>query len=558
MTRLVPLAIAVLCLVGLFLGLDRIGFVDQGEARDAEVARELLERKELLTPALGGEALFDKPLLGYGVDAAGAFLTPDSPLGGRLLRGALAVALVLLTASIGARHFGPRAGACAAAVLASSLALPLAVRTDATQLLATLLAWAGVGGLADALFGRSAGRESRLVVGYGAVATAFLCGGPLPALWPLGGIALYLGLTRRPRGWRALGLGAGLSIVLGLALPWYGAMVERYGLAFTAHVFFFPYAAAARDSWWAGPARAMAFLVVGCFPWSALVPGAALHAATLWRMPRRGILAPPATRTGSAADPGSRELREESAAHCFIACLAASLAPLLLYPVPPLAAALSAAPAAALLCGRLLDHLIEDPRRVFRPVVSAERMMALLGATGALLLALVASRLGRAAPSLAHLAAVLLVLSLAPLLAGFLGRHRLAAGLMALPVGLGTPFVSLAVLPQVEDFLNARSVAHAMDAAAPRRAALVVIGPPPPSLRLYAPRNLVPVDAADRAREDGALALRTAIRQFRASDHLTYVAFRPQSEPLLVRAARGPLEIVLRAPSLVLARVHPE
>ena len=102
--------------------------------------------------------------------------------------------------------------------------------------------------LAVMLFGRSAGRESRLVVGYGAVATAFLCGGPLPALWPLGGIALYLGLTRRPRGWRALGLGAGLSIVLGLALPWYGAMVERYGLAFTAHVFFFPYAAAARDS----------------------------------------------------------------------------------------------------------------------------------------------------------------------------------------------------------------------------------------------------------------------------------------------------------------------
>src|SRR4029077_3866167 len=106
-------------------------------------------------------------------------------------------------------------------------------------------------------------------------------------------------------------------------------------------------------------------------------------------------------------------------------------------------------------------------------------------------------------------------------------------------------------------FLNARSVAEAMDVAAPKRAALIVVGPVPASLRLYAERNLVPVDASGGGGE-GCLSLGTAIEQFRASDRLSYVAFRPASEGLLVKAARGPLEIVLRGPVLDLARVHAE
>ena len=50
--------------------------------------------------------------------------------------------------------------------------------------------------------------------------------------------------------------------------------------------------------------------------------------------------------------------------------------------------------------------------------------------------------------------------------------------------------------------------------------------------------------------------LARALETHRASDGLAYVAFRPSREPEVARAARGPIEIVLRTPSLVLARVH--
>ena len=80
----------------------------------------------------------------------------------------------------------------------------------------------------------------------------------------------------------------------------------------------------------------------------------------------------------------------------------------------------------------------------------------------------------------------------------------------------------------------------------PERAPLLLLEPPPPSLRLLARRQLVVADE-----------LAPALDRFRATDGLTYVAFRPFRERDVARAATGPLEIVLRTSSLVLARVHP-
>src|SRR5205823_1792648 len=148
--------------------------------------------------------------------------------------------------------------------------------------------------------------------------------------------------------------------------------------------------------------------------------------------------------------------------HFFIACLAASLLPIVFYPGAPLPAALPALPAAALLCGRLLDHLFEDPARVAGPVTSAVRMLALVGGAGAVMLAMTAPRVREAAPALRLLAAGLLVTSCAPFLSDFIGRRRLAGSLIALPVALGSPLVQWRVLPAIEGSLNAREVAVAM------------------------------------------------------------------------------------------------
>ena len=561
--RFAPLVLAALCVATLFLGLDRVGFLDWREARDAEVAREMVRRKEGLTPLYAREAWFEKPVLAYAPEWLVRRIarppapgnpgypadTAPSPLRSRQVRAAFAVCLILGTASLGARMFGMRAAWCAAGVLATTLALPLAARTDGAQLLGTLLGWVGCAGLADALFGRRGGRDARLIVTYGALGMAFATAGPLAALWPLGGLALYLALAREPEGWRRTRPLPGLAIVAGIGLPWYGVMLERHGPSFLLHAAFFPYATERPGAWYAGPALALAFLIVGFFPWSALLPGAMQHAATWWRVVRLPILG---RRVFGAAhgdrpspDPVARERREEGMSHYLIACLFAALVPVALYPGPPLPAALPAMPAAALLCGRYLDHLFEDPERLRRSFTSAVRMLALVGTAAAVMLTLVATRLRDAEPALRLLATVVFVTSWAPFLADFVGRRRVAAALMVLPVALGAPVTQLRVLPALDDYLSARVVAAAANLAVPPLSPILLVEPPPPSLRLYGDRNLVVTDS-----------LAADLPRMRAADGMTYLAFRPGRESEVARTVGAPLDILLRAPTLILARVR--
>jgi 4-amino-4-deoxy-L-arabinose transferase-like glycosyltransferase len=535
--RFAPFALALLCAAVLFTGFSRIGFIDEREARDAQVARELIQRHEVLTPLYAREPLFEKPVLGYALEVLGRWLDSRTARASRLVRACAALALVLLTASIGARHFGTRAGWCAAGVLLTTIGLPVASRTDGAQVMASLLAWVGCAGFADAVFGRPAGRDLRLVTAYGALGAALVVTGLLSALWPLAGLALYLRLARTRDGWGSLRPLAGVAIMIGFALPWYGAMIEIHGRAFIARAPFFPYGVQPAGSWYAGLLLAIGFLVVGGFPWSVLLPGAALHAATWWRRPRAAPASGPTIAAG--ADPVSRERREEGAAHFFIACLVAALVPIVIYPGPPLSAVLPALPAAALLCGRLLDHLFEDPARLRATLSYAARMLALFGSVVAIQCAALAPRLGDAAPALRLLGVVLLVTAWAPFLAKLIGRRRAAALFLALPMAAAVPVMTLRVLPAIEDYLNTRSVAEAMNLASPARAPLVLIEPAPPSLRVYARRNLVLADS-----------LPPAIREYRASDGEAYVAFRPAREREVARRAQLPLEILDRTPSL--------
>ncbi len=545
--RFAPFVLATLCVLVLFLGLDRVGVLDEREARDAQVARELIQRREVLTPFYGAQPLYEKPTPAYALEALAYWGEPASPVGSRRLRAGLAVLLVLITGVAGARHFGPRAGIFAAGVLATSVVLPLAARNDGTQLLGSLFAWIGCAGLADVVFGRARGRDLRLVVTYGALAAALVCAGPLTALWPLAGLALYLALARDREDWRRARPLAGLALMLCVALPWYGAMAWRHGADFLARAPFFPYAVGPPMPWLAGAVFAIPFLVAGCFPWSALLPDAMVHAATWWR----GRL--PLLRVGSAgpelpsAAAVERERREEGAAHFFIACLLAALAPILFYPSRPITAALPAVPAVALLCGRLLDHLFEDPKRLALTLTRAALTLAVAGSVAAFTFVTLATRVSAAAPELRLLGAALLLTCWAPFLADLMRRRRLAALLMGLPVAAGMPIVSLQVLPAMEGWLNTRAAAQALEVAAPPRAALVVTGTPPPSLRFYARHELVVATPGP-----------DALRDHRATDGMTYLAFPPAREREVARGAQTPLEILARTPTLVLARVRVE
>src|SRR5205085_7580883 len=132
--RFVPVLLAVIAGAVLFVGLGDTGLLDAREARDAQVARELIRAQEALTPVLGHESRFEKPLLAYAPEVAVRLWSKQPDLRSRQFRAAIALVLILLTAGIGAQHFGARAGWFSACVLATALATPIASRTDGTQM----------------------------------------------------------------------------------------------------------------------------------------------------------------------------------------------------------------------------------------------------------------------------------------------------------------------------------------------------------------------------------------------------------------------------------------
>ena len=168
--RALPIAVVVVAALVLLPGLDRIGFIDVREARDALVARELLADREILTRARrlrGALRQADRRLR-----AGGAVARRARHHGEGFARAArLADAAPDHRRRVaGARHFGPRAGWMSAGVLATCLGTPLAARADGTQVLATLLGWLAAGAIADTLLVRpGSGRASFLLVAAAAI-----------------------------------------------------------------------------------------------------------------------------------------------------------------------------------------------------------------------------------------------------------------------------------------------------------------------------------------------------------------------------------------------------
>ncbi len=535
--------LAFLCIVVLFTGLSSVGYLDVREARDQAVARELIERHEVFTPVLGGRTLLDKPVLGYGIDALCALASDGAPWVPRAARGLCVVALAFLTGWTAARRFGFRTGMLSAAVFVTCAGPVLAARTDGTQVMASVLGWVACAAFAGPVLTGS-GRSAALLIGWAALGFTFVIAGPLPALWPLAGVLLYLVLGRGGT-FRALQPVAGATLALAIALPWYAAAFERHGRALASAAAFFPYAANPRGSWLRGPVEAIVSLIAAGFPWSAMLPGATLHAGAWWRSrrpPESGSAPPDPTFVVAAVE---EQLRSAAASYLIIAWLIAALLPLLFYPHPPATAALPALPALAILCGRVLDHLFEDPRRVAAIINGAARVLAPVGAVAAVFGTLASTRLPDAAPALRLLAAVTLVTSCAPLLAGFIRRPRIAAVLFAAPVVFGVPIVTLRVLPALEPYLNTRAVSARVEHDAPPGAALVIFEPPPPSLRIDAVHNFVrePID-------------RGAILRWRTADGAAWIAYRPIRERNLIAALGNAPEVLVRTPALVLARVR--
>jgi len=235
-----PLLLLAICGLLFFGGLGHRGLWETDEARYAEIAREMVESGDWVTPRLNYVKYFEKPILTYWLIAAGfkpfypdaqqyakgrddpayaqaleAFYARADFLA-RLTPAVCASLIVLLVYLLGLRLWEPRSGFYAGLVLATGLmfwGLAQVLLVDMVLLLGITLAVWGAWELRS-------GHRRGLYAFWAGCAIGFLTKGMLGPGLPGLVVALYILATREWPLARALAHWHGPALFLVLALPW--------------------------------------------------------------------------------------------------------------------------------------------------------------------------------------------------------------------------------------------------------------------------------------------------------------------------------------------------
>ena len=218
-------------------GLFSPGLLDDVDSVYIEIAREMLQRHDFVTPYLDGIRFFDKPPLLYWLAAGSMHLFGPYEWAARLPLALLTLALLLSTYALGLRlfaaispaHARDRGGLYAALALGTSIGPYLYTRFFIPDIVVTL--WLT---LSIHLFLLSLERGRRQVsvlapmTGFGAtLAASTLTKGLIGLVFPVGFAAVYVLLTRQTRLLRRLALPAAVAAALALALPWHVLVALR-------------------------------------------------------------------------------------------------------------------------------------------------------------------------------------------------------------------------------------------------------------------------------------------------------------------------------------------
>jgi 4-amino-4-deoxy-L-arabinose transferase-like glycosyltransferase len=267
----------------LFAGLGTPALTDRDEGANAEAAREMWERGAWISPTLNYAPRFAKPAFVYWLTAA-AYATLGVGETAARLPSALATGLLVALQYAAARWaLGPGPAFRAALILLLGLEVVALGRMALTD--ATLVLWTTAAGYAflRAHLGEPP-RGRWYAAGYLALGLGLLTKGPVGVLVPLAAVAAYLAVAGGAgRAWREARPLLGLALVLLVGGPWYAAMLWQHGGEYLARAEGETLGRVFRTV--TGPGGTALFylpvVLLGFFPWSALLPGG------LWTTLRR-------------------------------------------------------------------------------------------------------------------------------------------------------------------------------------------------------------------------------------------------------------------------------
>lgn len=267
----------------LFLnGLGSAPLIDPDEGRYAAIPREMLERRDFVTPTLNHVKYFEKPPLLYWVNAGSLALFGTNEFAARLPSALSGLLTVLMTYLAGRSLFDRRTALVAAFVLGSCAAFLLQSRIILTDMLLTLCLSGALFSFLLAVRGperQSAGRYRLFFVCCG---LAMLTKGLIGIVLPAGIIFWYLLLSGRWSLLKGIPWFSGITLCALVTVPWF-VLVSQANPEFP-HFFFIRehfqrYTSTihqrSQPFWFFLP-----ILWLTMLPWSFLLPGSLARA---WR-----------------------------------------------------------------------------------------------------------------------------------------------------------------------------------------------------------------------------------------------------------------------------------
>ena len=272
-----------------FAGLEYRGLFMPDEGRYADIAREMLDANDWITPRLNGIKYLEKPPLQYWATAGAFAVFGVDEWTARLWPAVTGLLCIVLTA-FAARRFAPGSpGGVTALMLAGSWGFFLGSQFLTLDMGLTFFLTAAM--LSYALSRRvniSPGvQRNWMLLAWAAAACAVLSKGLIGVVIPGLVLAVYVAIERDLSALRRLHWIGGLSLFAAIVLPWFVLVQDRnpeFFHFFFVHEHFERYALPDHHRpgpWW----YFVPVVLVGLWPWTPAVPAAIARA---WRAPAAG------------------------------------------------------------------------------------------------------------------------------------------------------------------------------------------------------------------------------------------------------------------------------
>jgi 4-amino-4-deoxy-L-arabinose transferase-like glycosyltransferase len=262
-----------------------MGLTDRDEGRNAEAGREMFESGDRLTPTFNGELRVAKPALIYWLMEQSYRLFGVNEFAARFPSALFGVGLILIHYLFLVQQRDQTVALFGGLMLLLNLEILGLGRMALTDSVLIFFTTASLYGLWLGLHG-AGGVRRWIWAFYIGMALATLTKGPVGFAVPIIAAALYLTWTSRWREYWQKGVPlAGMLLFILLAAPWYAAMFLVHGDAYAAG------AKAHTIGRFLSPMEGhegtiffyLPVLLLGFFPWSALLPIPLYHAFKNWR-----------------------------------------------------------------------------------------------------------------------------------------------------------------------------------------------------------------------------------------------------------------------------------